>query len=64
MVMNPKRLILGTEVVICAALFTFIGYGMYLGHFVSLEAFLGYVKEDGLVEYLTALFLFLSSLTG
>ncbi len=60
--MDTKKLITGTEIVISTALFIFIAYGMYLGHFVGYEAFLGYIREDGPVEYPTALFLFFSSL--
>jgi len=60
--METKKLSIGTEIVIGTALFIFIAYGMYLRHFVGYDAFQNYVREDGPVEYLTALFLFFSSL--
>lgn len=60
--METKKLSIGTEIVIGTALFIFIAYGMYLKNFVGADAFLKYVKEDGPVEYLTAFFLFFSSL--
>ena len=40
-------------------IFTF--YGIYLGQFDN-DRFLIYVREDGLVEYLTAIFLFFTSI--
>jgi len=60
--MDTKKLIAGTEIVISTALFICIGYGIYLARFVGREAFLSYVQEDGLVENMTALFLFFCSL--
>jgi hypothetical protein len=60
--METKKLGIGTEIVIGTALFIFIAYGMYLKNFVGADAFLKYVTEDGPVEYLTAFFLFFSSL--
>ena len=60
--MDTKKLIQGAEIVICAALFVFIAYGIYLRYFIDSESFLEYAKEDGLVEYSTAFFLFFSSL--
>ena len=60
--MTTKKLITVTEIVIGTALFIFIIYGIFLGHFVGKEEFLKYVREDGPVEYPTAFFLFFSSL--
>lgn len=60
--MDTKKLITGTEIAVGTILFIFIAYGMYLGHFVGLDAFLDYVTEDGPVEWPTALFLFFTSL--
>lgn len=60
--MDTKKLITGTEIVISTALFIFIAYGMYLGRFIGKEAFLNYIREDGPVEWPTAIFLFFSSL--
>lgn len=60
--MNAKKLVTATEIIISVALFIFIGYDMYLGHFVSLEAFLEYIREDGVVEYTTTIFLLFCSL--
>ena len=60
--METKKLGIGTEIVIGTALFIFIAYGMYLKHFVGYDAFQNYIREDGPVEYLTALLLFFSSL--
>jgi hypothetical protein len=60
--METKKLSIVAEIVIGTALFIFIAYGMYLKHFVGYDAFQNYIKEDGLVEYLTAGFLFFSSL--
>jgi len=59
--METKKLISGIEVLVSAALFIFIGYGIYLGRLSGQDAFYDYVKEDGLVENLTALFLFFCS---
>lgn len=58
--MNTKKLIKATEIILCTALFIFTGYGMYLGS-QGQEAFDPLVQEDGLVENLTALFLFAAS---
>ena len=60
--MDTKKLITGIEIIISTALFICIGYGIYLARFVGREAFLLYVQEDGLVENMTALFLFFCSL--
>jgi len=62
--MNMKKLITGTEILVSSALIIFIGYGIYLGYVLGQERFLGYVKEDGFVENLTALFLFLCSMVS
>jgi hypothetical protein len=56
--METKKLSTLTETVISSALFIFIAYGMYLKNFVGYDAFQKYIREDGPVEYLTALFLF------
>ncbi|WP_423127878.1 hypothetical protein [Gaoshiqia sp. Z1-71] len=61
--MNVKKLITATEVILCAGLFVFTGYGMYLGR-QGQEAFDPFVQEDGLVENLTALFLFGASMVS
>ena len=62
--METKKLSIVTEIVIGTALFICIAYGMYLKHFVGYDAFQNYIREDGPVEYLTALFLFFSSLVS
>ena len=51
------RNILFLEIFLYAFLSLFAGYGIYIGHTDS-ERFLSFVKEDGFVEYLTAVFLF------
>ena len=61
--MNSKKLITAIEVILCTALFIFTGYGMYLGS-QGQEAFNPLVQEDGLVENLTALFLFGASMVS
>jgi hypothetical protein len=60
--METKRLIAGTEIVISAVLFIFIAYAIYLRYLVDTDTYLNFVREDGIVEYTTVLFLFLSSL--
>lgn len=60
--METKKRSVATEIVISTALFIFIAYGMYLKQFVGYDAFQDYIREDGPVEYLTALFLFFCSL--
>lgn len=60
--MNTKKQITGIEIITGTALFIFIAYGMYLRYFAGSEAFLSYTREDGIVEYATVLFLFLSCL--
>ncbi|MEL7587743.1 MAG: hypothetical protein AAGU19_13600 [Prolixibacteraceae bacterium] len=62
--METKKLIKGTEVVVSAAIFAFIGYGLFLANAYGHERFLEYVKEDGTVENLTALFLFFCSMVS
>ena len=62
--MDTKKLIKVVEIVIGTALFIFIGYGMYLKQFKGYDAFQEYIKEDGVVEYLTTFFLIFSSLVG
>jgi hypothetical protein len=59
--METKKLILWMEILVSSALFVFIVYGLYLGFVLGQERFLIYVQEDGIVENLTALFLFLCS---
>ena len=61
--MNSKKLITTIEVILCTALFIFTGYGMYLGS-QGQESFNPLVQEDGLVENLTALFLFGASMVS
>ncbi len=61
--MNSKKLITAIEVILCTALFIFTGYGMYLGS-QGQETFNPLVQEDGLVENLTALFLFGASMVS
>lgn len=60
--METKKLIAGTEMAVGAILLVFIGYGLYLGHLVGVDEFWNFVREDGPVEWPTALFLFFSSL--
>jgi len=50
------------EIVITSVLFISILIAIYLRYFVSIESYLEFVKEDGIVEYLTFFFLLLSSL--
>ncbi|MGV8092118.1 MAG: hypothetical protein AB2L24_09675 [Mangrovibacterium sp.] len=59
--MEKKKLISGIEILTTAALFIFIGYGLYLGFIKGQERFFDYVEEDGFVENLTTIFLFLCS---
>jgi len=60
--MDTKKLIKVVEIVLGTALFIFIGYGMYLKQFKGYDAFQEYIREDGVVEYLTTFFLIFSSL--
>ena len=60
--MDKKKLIKVEEIVLGTTLFIFIGYGMYLKQFKGYDAFQEYIREDGLIEYLTTLFLLFSSL--
>lgn len=60
--METKKLISGIEIMVSTAIFIFIGYGLYLGYALGEKRFLDYVQEDGLVENLTALFLFFCSI--
>ena len=55
-----KNLINITTIAIYTATILFSAYGLYLGHF-DIDNFYLYIQEDGLVEYLTAIFLFASS---
>ena len=59
--MEKQKLIRLTEVLGGAALFIFVGYGLYLGFFRGEKRFFDYVQEDGFVENLTAIFLFFCS---
>lgn len=61
--MNSSKRIIPIEVILCTALFIFTVYGMYLGR-QGQAAFDPLVQEDGLVENLTALFLFGASMVG
>jgi hypothetical protein len=60
--METKKLISWAEILVSTVLFIFIGYGLYLGFVLGQERFLVYVQEDGFVENLTAIFLFLCSI--
>jgi hypothetical protein len=60
--MGTKKLSTVTEIVIGTILFIFIAYGLYLKYFVGNDAFQQFIREDGPVEYPTAIFLFFSSL--
>ena len=62
--MDTKKLIKVVEIVLGTALFIFIGYGMYLKQFKGYDAFQEYIREDGVVEYLTTFFLIFCSLVG
>ncbi|MGQ7871430.1 hypothetical protein [Sunxiuqinia sp. sy24] len=62
--METRKLITSVEIAVGSLLLIFIAYGYYLGHFVNHEAFWDFVREDGPVEYPTALFLFFCSLIG
>ena len=62
--MEARKLITGIEILVSVSLFIFIGYGWYLGHVYGQERFSDYVQEDGFVENLTALFLFLCSMVS
>lgn len=59
--METKKLISWIEILVSSALFIFIAYGLYLGFAQGQERFSSYVQEDGTVENITALFLFLCS---
>jgi len=50
------------EIVTGAALFICILYGLYVRFSLGKEEFTNYVREDGPIEYLTAIFLFFCSL--
>lgn len=56
-----KKLVTPLEVILYVILTIFTFYGIYLGQFDN-DRFLIYVREDGLVEYLTAIFLFFTSI--
>ena len=58
-----KKLINTTTITLYSALIAFSAYGLYLGH-TNYEAFLNYIREDGLIEYLTAIFLFAASIVS
>lgn len=58
-----KKLINPLEVSLYALLTIFIGYGIFLGQ-TNTEQFIFYIREDGLVEYLTAIFLFFASIVA
>jgi hypothetical protein len=60
--MDKKNLIKVEEIVLGTTLFILIGYGMYLKQFKGYDAFQEYIREDGLIEYMTTLFLLFSSL--
>lgn len=60
--METKKLISWVEILVSSALLIFIAYGLYLGFVLGQDRFLGYVQEDGSIENLTALFLFLCSI--
>lgn len=60
--METKKLISWVEILVSSALLIFIAYGLYLGFVLGQDRFLGYVQEDGFIENLTALFLFLCSI--
>jgi len=60
--METKKLISWVEILVSSALLIFIAYGLYLGFVQGEDRFLSYVQEDGFIENLTALFLFLCSL--
>jgi len=60
--MDIKKLIKVEEIVLGTTLFICIGYGMYLKQFKGYDAFQEYIREDGLIEYLTTFFLLFSSL--
>ncbi|HOX75972.1 MAG TPA: hypothetical protein PK521_15920 [Bacteroidales bacterium] len=59
--METKNLVKVNEIVIITVLFISILIAIYLRYFVSIESYLGFVKEDGIIEYLTFFFLLLSS---
>ena len=59
--METKKLISWVEILVSSALLIFIAYGLYLGFVQGEDRFLSYVQEDGFIENLTALFLFLCS---
>ena len=58
-----KKLIPSLEIVLYIILTIISVYGIYLGQF-DYDRFLIYVVEDGFVEYLTAIFLFLASIVA
>jgi len=60
--MEIRKLLSVNEIVITSVLFISILIAIYLRYFVSIESYLEFVKEDGIVEYLTFFFLLLSSL--
>ncbi len=58
-----KKYINSITVILYAAIISFSAYGLYLGHFNN-EKFAWFIREDGLVEYLTAIFLFAASIVS
>ena len=60
--MDTKKLIKVVEIVLGTALFIFIGYGLYVKQLKGYDAFQEYIREDGVIEYVTTLFLLFSSL--
>lgn len=60
--METKKLSTVIEIVIGTTLFIFIAYGFYLKYFAGHDAFQRFIREDGPVEYPTAIFLLINSL--
>lgn len=60
--MDNKRAISLVEYILTGTLLILVIYGLFLYLNSGNEVFLNYVREDGLIEYLTSIFLFLCSL--
>lgn len=60
--MDNKRAISLVEYILTGTLFILVIYGLFLYLNSGDEVFTNYVREDGLIEYLTSIFLFLCSL--
>lgn len=60
--MRSGKILSVVEAVVAASLFVLISYGIYIKLSAGKDAFVYYAREDGPVEYLTTIFLFLCSM--